>query len=83
MKRCSYVLIFAAALRGQVPSDAEIRAILADRIDTLHQGVGIVVGVVDANGRRFVSHGQASRPVPRLLTPNTAPPLRSPAHWES
>jgi CubicO group peptidase (beta-lactamase class C family) len=60
MKRCVYLLIFAAALRAQVPSDAEIRAILADRIDTLHQGVGIVVGIIDANGRRFVSYGNFS-----------------------
>src|ERR1017187_3791864 len=44
MKRSFYLLIFAAALLGQVPSDSVIRAILADRIDTLHQNVGIVVG---------------------------------------
>src|ERR1017187_2809021 len=60
MKRCSYLLIFAAALRGQVPTDSVIRAILADRIDTLHQNVGIAVGIVDANGRRFVSYGSFS-----------------------
>src|ERR1017187_2268335 len=56
MNRCFYFLIFAAALRGQVPTDSVIRAILADRIDTLHQGVGIV----DAHGRRFVSYGSFS-----------------------
>src|ERR1019366_6479772 len=61
MKRSFYLLIFAAlAWRGQVPSDSVIRAILADRIDTLHQNVGIVVGIVDANGRRFVSYGNFS-----------------------
>src|ERR1035441_1108807 len=60
MKRCLYLLIFAAALRGQVPTDSVIRAILADRIDTLHQGVGIAVGIVDAHGRRFVSYGSFS-----------------------
>ena len=40
-----------------VPADAEIREILADRIDTQHQGVGIVVGVIDSRGRRVVAHG--------------------------
>ena len=44
-----------------VPADAEIRRILADRIDTQHQGVGIVVGVVDAHGRRFVSYGVSDK----------------------
>ena len=60
MKHCFCLLIAAVALRGQVPSDSVIRAILADRIDTLHQGVGIVVVIVDANGRRFVSYGNFS-----------------------
>ena len=31
-----------------VPSDAEIRRILVDRVDIEHRGVGIVVGVIDA-----------------------------------
>jgi CubicO group peptidase (beta-lactamase class C family) len=72
MKRSFYLLIFAAlALRGQVPSDSVIRAILADRIDTLHQGVGIVVGIVDANGRRFVSYGSFSVRDPRPVGNDT------------
>ena len=33
MKRCFYLLMAAMALHAQVPSDAEIRAILSDRID--------------------------------------------------
>src|ERR1017187_6337068 len=60
MKRCFYLLIFAAALRGQVPSDSVTPAILADRIGTPHQNVGIVGGIFDANGRRFVSYGSFS-----------------------
>lgn len=40
-----------------VPDDAAIRKILAERIDIQASGVGIVVGVVDASGRRVVSHG--------------------------
>jgi CubicO group peptidase (beta-lactamase class C family) len=59
----------ALALRAQAPSDADIRAILADRIDTLHRNVGISVGVIDSAGRRFVSYGtfgiNDSRPVDR------------------
>src|SRR5262245_51289313 len=39
------------------PADADIRKILADRIDVHRQGVGMVVGVVDATGRRVVAHG--------------------------
>ena len=44
----------AAALPTEPPSDVEIRRILVDRIDTQHQGVGIVVGI----DRAFFS-GQA------------------------
>src|ERR1039458_5368851 len=71
MKRYFYLIIFAAALRGQVPTDSVIREILADRIDTLHQNVGIVVGIVDANGRRFVSHGSFSVKDPRPVGNDT------------
>lgn len=39
------------------PSDAEIRRILAERIDVQKQGVGIVVGVIDSHGRRVVAYG--------------------------
>lgn len=38
-------------------SDADIARIITDRIDVQHQGVGIVVGVIDANGRRVIAHG--------------------------
>lgn len=48
---------FAAEPAPAFPSDQDIRAILADRIDAQHQGVGIVVGVVEPNGRRVVSYG--------------------------
>jgi serine-type D-Ala-D-Ala carboxypeptidase/endopeptidase len=48
-------------------SDAEIQRILVDRIDTQHQAVGIVAGVIDAKGKRIVAHGtfdgDASKPV--------------------
>ena len=37
-----------------VPPDSEIRKILVERIDTFHQGVGIVVGVIEPQGRRML-----------------------------
>jgi CubicO group peptidase (beta-lactamase class C family) len=57
MKRLVVISLLACTLRAQPPSDSEIRAILADRIDKQKASVGISVGVIDANGRRFVSHG--------------------------
>lgn len=39
------------------PPDAQIRHILAERIDVQRQNVGIVVGLVDQAGRRIVAHG--------------------------
>ncbi|HEV2700235.1 MAG TPA: serine hydrolase [Steroidobacteraceae bacterium] len=47
------------------PSDAEIRRILAQRIDEQHQGVGMVVGVIDAHGRRVISYGTLDKADPR------------------
>jgi len=39
------------------PSDAAIDQILNERIDVEKQGVGIVVGLIDEHGRRFISEG--------------------------
>ncbi len=64
--------IAVAASMAQTPSapptasDADIRKILADRIDVHRQAVGIVVGVVDANGRRIVVYGKRAASDPRL-----------------
>ena len=41
-----------------IPADAEIRQVLAERIDEQKRSVGIVVGVVGPGGRRIVAHGQ-------------------------
>ena len=46
-----------------VPSDAEIRNILVDRIDTQKQSVGIVVGVIEPSGRRVVSYGRPAKTI--------------------
>jgi CubicO group peptidase (beta-lactamase class C family) len=62
---------FAAVLCAQAPSDAEVRAMLAERIDTLHRGVGIAVGIVDANGRRFYNHGTFAVDDPRPIANDT------------
>src|SRR5258708_460067 len=43
------------------PSDADIREILIQRIDAERQGVGIVVGLIEAEGRRVVAHGATGR----------------------
>ena len=54
-----------------VPSDDEIRKILIQRIDNYHQGVGIVVGVIDAQGRRVVSYGGLNQGDARPLNGDT------------
>src|SRR5215469_16828350 len=54
-------IIFSAVLTAQVPSDAEIRKILVDRVGAENRGIGIVVGVIDANGRRIVGYGSSSK----------------------
>jgi CubicO group peptidase (beta-lactamase class C family) len=55
------ILFIANAAAAAVVSDADIRAILADRIDVQHQGVGIVVGVIDPSGRRVVAYGKTAK----------------------
>ena len=61
MKRIAQVVALIvmsqATAPGTLPSDAEIKRILVDRIDGQKQGVGIVAGVIDASGRRVVAHG--------------------------
>jgi serine-type D-Ala-D-Ala carboxypeptidase/endopeptidase len=53
------------------PPDSEIRQILVQRIDTYHQGVGIVVGVIDSQGRRVVAYGSLNQADPRKLDGDT------------
>ena len=54
-----------------VLSDADIRKILVERIDTMHQGVGIVVGVIEPGGRRVITHGRLAKGDPRPLSGET------------
>jgi D-alanyl-D-alanine-carboxypeptidase/D-alanyl-D-alanine-endopeptidase len=53
------------------PSDAEIRRILVDRIDVQKQGVGIVVGVIEPQGRRVVAYGNLDKGDKRQLDGDT------------
>jgi len=67
-------LLASGAARAQtpaVPSDADIRTILVDRIDVQKQSVGIVVGVIEPAGRRVVSYGHLAQNDPRPLDGDT------------
>jgi D-alanyl-D-alanine-carboxypeptidase/D-alanyl-D-alanine-endopeptidase len=57
-----------------LPSDADIRKMLADRVDALagaEDGIGIVVGVVGPQGRRVISYGHLSQGDSRPLNGDT------------
>jgi len=59
-----------SSAKAVLPSGAEIRKILADRIDTLagHQeGIGIVVGIIGPQGRRVIPYGRFRPADPPLL----------------
>ena len=84
MKRtitCAALVAFAtldsSPLRAQsptVPSDADIRQILTDRIDRDRQSVGIVVGVIDAREaghRRVITYGSLEKGDSRPLDADT------------
>jgi D-alanyl-D-alanine-carboxypeptidase/D-alanyl-D-alanine-endopeptidase len=70
-------MLSAATLTAQspanpsVPSDAEIRKILVERIDTQRQSVGLVVGVIEPTGRRVVAYGSLARGDSRPLNGDT------------
>jgi serine-type D-Ala-D-Ala carboxypeptidase/endopeptidase len=69
-------LILASAQTPQnqnssTPTDSEIHQILVDRIDTQHQGIAIVVGIIDANGRRIISYGHFEKGDTRSLNGDT------------
>lgn len=52
-------------------SDAEIKAMLRRRILLEHQGVGMVVGVIDSRGRRVIAFGRSDVSDPRPLDGKT------------
>jgi D-alanyl-D-alanine-carboxypeptidase/D-alanyl-D-alanine-endopeptidase len=65
------LVLACATAFGQFPSDAGIRQMLADRLGSETQGVGIVVGVIDASGRRVVAYGSLAKNDTRRLDGNT------------
>lgn len=56
---------------ADVPSDAEIRQMLVDRIDVQHRTVGIVVGVITPQGQRIIAHGRLEKGDSRPLDGDT------------
>jgi hypothetical protein len=52
-------------------SDAQIREILAERVDVQRRNVGIVVGIVTPGGRRIIPYGRFSHDESRALTGDT------------
>ncbi len=71
------LMLLRTAAFAQAPAespilpDAEIRKILADRIGSENLGIGIVVGVIDAKGRRIVSYGSLAKDDKRPLNGDT------------
>src|SRR6476469_917800 len=73
-----FVSVFAVVLllaqsspESPIPADAEIRKILAERIDKEHQSVGIVVGVIEPKGRRLITYGSLDKGDQRPLNGDT------------
>lgn len=60
-----------AAQEAAMPDDAEIAAILSDRIDRDAANVGIVVAVIENGETRFVSHGTHGVDDPRNVDEHT------------
>src|SRR4029077_16753470 len=54
-----------------VPPDDEIRKILAERVGENEKAVGIVVGVIDPQGRRIISYGHRNDGDARALDGDT------------
>lgn len=54
-----------------MPSDAEIRKILIDRVDVQHKSVGIIAGVIGSKERRVISYGHLDVGDPRPLNGDT------------
>lgn len=63
--------VVGQSLTSRVPSDSEIRSILAERIDKYRQSVGIVVGIVEPQGRRIVAYGLSNKDAGELVTGNS------------
>lgn len=60
-----------SATAAQLPADAEISRILAERIDDQKQSVGIVVGTIGPAGRSIIAHGSFGGIDPRAVDGDT------------
>ena len=68
------LMLLAAAARAQTPApppDAEIRRILAERVDERHNAVGMVVAVIEPSGTRIVAYGKPAKDDARPLNGDT------------
>src|SRR5437868_13695329 len=54
-----------------IPSDTEIGKILKDHLGAENLGIGIVVGVIDAKGRRIIAYGSLAKDDKRPLNGDT------------
>jgi CubicO group peptidase (beta-lactamase class C family) len=54
-----------------LPSDAHIRAVLADLVDRRHVAPGMVIGVIGPGGRRVIAYGRMGPDDPRPVTGET------------
>ena len=64
LRLCTLAILFMTApavaqtaAPAPIPTDAEIRQMLVTRVETQRQASGIVVGIVDATGRRIIAFG--------------------------
>ena len=64
-------LLSHCAFAQSIAPDSEIRKILVDRIDTYRRNVGIVVGVIEPQGRRIVAYGRIGQTDPRPVNGET------------
>jgi CubicO group peptidase (beta-lactamase class C family) len=70
-------MLLVASAAAQIPPaspvspDSEIRRILVERIDAMQKGVGIVVGVIEPQGRRIVAYGSLEKGDTRPLNGDT------------
>jgi D-alanyl-D-alanine-carboxypeptidase/D-alanyl-D-alanine-endopeptidase len=65
------LVLYCASTFTQIPSDAEIHKILVDRVGAENLGIGIVVGVIDSNGRRVIAYGSLAKNDNRRLDGDT------------
>jgi serine-type D-Ala-D-Ala carboxypeptidase/endopeptidase len=68
-QRASAAASEAPAADWSIPSNEELHAFLAQRLE--HNGVGVVIGVIEPAGRRVVAYGRSGNPNERPLDGDT------------